>query len=47
MNPAASGGIITERSGIYDVTVKSEGGEVIAEFRGQVRLIPGTLVAEA
>ena len=36
-----------ERSGIYDVTVKSDGGEVIAEFRGQVRLIPGTLVPEA
>lgn len=32
-----------ERSGIYDVTVRSEAGDVIAEFRGQVRSIPGTL----
>jgi acyl-CoA thioesterase len=36
-----------ERSGIYDVTVRSETGEVIAEFRGQVRAIPGALVPEA
>jgi acyl-CoA thioesterase len=36
-----------ERSGIYDVTVKSEAGETIAEFRGQTRTIPGTLVPEA
>jgi acyl-CoA thioesterase len=36
-----------DRSGIYDVTVRSEAGEAIAEFRGTVRLIPGTLVSEA
>jgi acyl-CoA thioesterase len=36
-----------ERSGIYDVTVRSEAGEAIAEFRGHIRLIPGTLVPEA
>jgi len=36
-----------ERSGVYDVTVKSEAGEVIAEFRGHSRSIPGTLVPEA
>jgi acyl-CoA thioesterase len=35
-----------ERSGIYDVTVKSEAGETIAEFRGQIRSIPGMLVSE-
>ena len=35
-----------ERSGIYDVTVKSEDGTVIAEFRGSTRSIPGTLVSE-
>ncbi|HJU33015.1 MAG TPA: hydroxyphenylacetyl-CoA thioesterase PaaI [Hyphomicrobiaceae bacterium] len=33
------------RSGIYDVTVRSEAGEVIAEFRGQTRTIAGHLVA--
>jgi acyl-CoA thioesterase len=33
-----------ERSGIYDVTVRSESGETIAEFRGHSRSIPGTLV---
>ena len=33
-----------ERSGIYDVTVRTETGEIIAEFRGQVRTIPGKLV---
>ena len=33
-----------ERSGIYDVTVRSETGETIAEFRGHVRSIPGKLV---
>ncbi len=33
-----------ERSGIYDVTVRDEVGKVIAEFRGQSRSIPGTLV---
>jgi acyl-CoA thioesterase len=36
-----------ERSGIYDVTVRSEAGETIAEFRGHSRSIPGALVAEA
>lgn len=32
------------RSGICDVTVRSETGEIIAEFRGNSRSIPGTLV---
>jgi acyl-CoA thioesterase len=36
-----------ERNGIYDVTVKTEAGETIAEFRGHSRSIPGTLVPEA
>ena len=36
-----------ERSGIYDVTVRSEAGETIAEFRGQTRSIPGTLISGA
>ena len=36
-----------DRSGIYDVTVRSQAGEPIAEFRGHTRLIPGTLVPEA
>jgi acyl-CoA thioesterase len=35
-----------DRSAIYDVTVKSDTGEVIAEFRGHVRSIPGKLVAD-
>ena len=35
-----------ERSGIYDVTVKTEAGEVIAEFRGHSRSVPGTWVPE-
>jgi acyl-CoA thioesterase len=35
-----------ERSGIYDATVRSETGEVIAEFRGHSRSITGTLVAK-
>jgi acyl-CoA thioesterase len=34
----------TDRSGIYDVTVRTEAGETIAEFRGHVRSIPGSLV---
>ena len=34
----------SDRSGIYDVTVRTETGEVIAEFRGQIRVVPGTLV---
>ncbi len=36
-----------ERSGIYDVTVRTDAGETIAEFRGHSRSIPGTLVPEA
>ena len=35
------------RSGLYDVTVRCEAGEVIAEFRGHSRSIPGTLVPQA
>jgi acyl-CoA thioesterase len=35
-----------ERSAIYDITVRSEAGEVIAEFRGHVRSIPGKLVPD-
>ena len=35
-----------ERSGIYDVTVRTEAGDVIAEFRGHSRSIPGTWVPE-
>ena len=35
-----------ERNGIYDVTVTAETGEVIAEFRGHVRVVPGTLIPE-
>jgi acyl-CoA thioesterase len=33
-----------DRSGIYDVTVRTEAGDVIAEFRGHSRSIPGRLV---
>ncbi len=33
-----------ERSGIYDVTVGTATGEAIAEFRGHIRVVPGTLV---
>jgi acyl-CoA thioesterase len=36
----------SDRSGIYDVTVRSEAGDVIAEFRGHSRSIAGTLVAD-
>lgn len=36
----------TGRSGIYDVTVTRQGGEVIAEFRGLSRTVKGTLVLE-
>jgi phenylacetic acid degradation protein PaaD len=32
------------RTGIYDVTVSRQGGEVVAEFRGRSRTIDGTLV---
>lgn len=33
-----------ERSGIYDITVRDETGNIIAEFRGASRSIPGSLV---
>jgi acyl-CoA thioesterase len=33
----------SDRSAIYDVRVASSEGETIAEFRGHVRAIPGTL----
>jgi acyl-CoA thioesterase len=33
-----------ERSGIYDVTVRDESGTVIAEFRGNARTLPGSLI---
>ena len=36
-----------ERSAIYDVSVRDGAGQAIAEFRGHVRRIPGTLVADA
>ena len=36
-----------ERGGIYDVTVRTDDGEVIAEFRGRSRPVPGTLVPGA
>jgi acyl-CoA thioesterase len=32
-----------ERSGITDVTVRTEDGNVIAEFRGNSRTVPGTI----
>ena len=35
-----------ERSGVYDVTVATEQGQTIAEFRGNVRVVPGTLFDE-
>jgi phenylacetic acid degradation protein PaaD len=35
------------RSGIYDVSVASADGTVIAEFRGHSRVIPGTWLPEA
>jgi acyl-CoA thioesterase len=28
------------RSGVYDVTVRRAGGEVVAEFRGNSRALP-------
>lgn len=34
------------RSGIYDVTVRSA-GDVVAEFRGRSRSVPGSLVDDA
>jgi acyl-CoA thioesterase len=33
----------TGRSGIYDITVRDDQGEVIAEFRGHSRTISGSL----
>jgi acyl-CoA thioesterase len=33
-----------ERSGIYDVTLEDEAGAVIAEFRGNCRTVPGSLL---
>ena len=33
-----------DRTGIYDVAVVTEAGEAIAEFRGHIRVVPGTLV---
>ena len=33
-----------ERSGIYDITVRDEAGNVIAEFRGHSRTLPGSLI---
>ena len=55
MSPGRLGDLLTARcrevsrsgrSGIYDVTVTREGGEVIAEFRGLSRTVKGTLVLE-
>lgn len=34
----------SERSGIYDVTVRDETNAVIAEFRGHSRTLPGSLI---
>jgi acyl-CoA thioesterase len=36
-----------DRSGIYDVTVRSDSGDTIAEFRGFSRTIPGMLLPDA
>jgi len=35
------------RNGIYDVSVKSADGTVVAEFRGHSRTIEGTLLAQS
>ena len=37
---------LSGRSGIYDVTVTSQGGTKIAEFRGHSRAIRGQLFEE-
>ena len=37
----------SERSGIYDITVRDETGTVIAEFRGHSRTLPGSLIDDA
>lgn len=51
VSPAFAGQVLTARarelsrrgrSGIYDVTVTNEAGEVVAELRGQSRTIAGT-----
>jgi acyl-CoA thioesterase len=34
------------RSGLYDVTVRDEGGEVVAEFRGHSRAVGGRILGE-
>ena len=36
-----------DRASIYDVTVRTEAGAVIAEFRGYSRAVPGVLVPES
>lgn len=33
------------RSGLYDVTVTDAAGQVVAEFRGHSRTVPGTVLA--
>lgn len=33
------------RSGLYDITIQTEQGEIIAEFRGHSRTVKGTLLA--
>ena len=35
-----------ERSGITDVTVRDDAGNIIAEFRGHSRTVPGSLLPE-
>lgn len=51
VRPAREGDLLTAhatertrygRSGIYDVTVTRDGGEVVAEFRGRSRALPAT-----
>ncbi|MGK5675931.1 hydroxyphenylacetyl-CoA thioesterase PaaI [Micromonospora sp. URMC 106] len=51
VRPAREGDLLTAhatertrygRSGIYDVTVTRDGGEVVAEFRGRSRALPTT-----
>lgn len=37
---------VSGRSGIYDVSVKTEAGEIVAEFRGCSRTVPGKLFEE-
>ena len=36
-----------DRASIFDVTVRGEAGQVIAEFRGYSRAVPGALVPES